>query len=639
MVRQAVTAIVCMALLGACHSGAVGGGTAAPEKNRADIPEKYRWAPEHIYATVNDFETDFSIAQNLVTQVKGFAGSLGSKEQARVALKTYFEAMRLLYNLDTYAGRVRDSDMNNQEAQKLSGRVETLFTQFTAASSYLYPEIQALPDETIRDYLTDPAFNDYRRFIGEARRWKLHTLTPAEEKILAEFFGVGYAPYESYTVFTTADMVRPSFTFSDGTTVRLDDPTYVKYRSMYDTADRARLFEAFWDNYGRYRNTFAKMLTYQTKYYWTDARLRKFNSSLEKKLFEKELPPDFYDNLVAHIRAILPALHEYMALKREILGVDKVRFPDLYVPLTRVQTKEVYPYEKAAETIMRAVEAMPDEFKTAMQQGMTPGSGWIDIYPAKGKADGGYCAGGAYAVHPYILLNWTDDYDSLTTLAHEMGHAMHSYFSNKYQPFPTSDYNLFVAEVASVFNEQMLSAYLLKNAKNTEEKIFFLNQFIETLRGTVFRQTLFAEFEKRFYDIVEKGSPLTPDVLNALYKEINHDYYGAAKGLYEMEDRYAVEWSYIPHFYYNYYVFQYVVGFVGSLTLATKILDGSLPAQQYVENLLMAGGSRPPLEILRAAGVDLMSDEPYLLAEKVFRERLAELRSLLVVQKNAAEKK
>ncbi len=631
--------VICMALVGACRPAAVGEGTAGPERSRADIPDKYKWAPAHIYATQKDFEDDYGIAEKLITQVKGFAGMLGSKEQARVALKTYFEAMRLIYNLDAYAGRVRDSDMNNPEAQKMSGRVENLYTQFAAASSYLVPELQTLPEETIKDYLTDPAFNDYRRFVGEARRWRAHTLTSAEEKVLAEFLGVGYAPYESYTVFTTADMVRPLFTFSDGTTITLDDSMYVKYRSMFDAADRKRLFEAFWDNYGKYRNTFAKMLTYQTKYYWTDARLRKFNSSLEKKLFEKELPPEFYDVLVSHIRTILPALHEYMTLKKDILGVDKVRFHDLYVPLTTVRTKETYSFEKAADIVMAAMAPMPDEFKAAMKQGMTPGSGWIDVYPAKGKADGGYCAGGAYAVHPYILLNWTDDYESLTTLAHEMGHAMHSYFSNKYQPFPTADYNLFVAEVASVFNEQLLSAYLLKNAKSADEKIFFLNQFIETLRGTVYRQTLFAEFEKRFYDIVEKGSPLTPDVLNALYKEINLEYYGAAKGLYEMDDRYAVEWSYIPHFYYNYYVFQYVVGFVGSLTLATKILDGALPSQQYVENLLMAGGSRPPLEILRAAGVDMMSDEPYQLTEKMFRERLNELRGLLTVQKNAQGKK
>jgi len=270
-----------------------------------------------------------------------------------------------------------------------------------------------------------------------------------------------------------------------------------------------------------------------------------------------------------------------------------------------------------------------------MKTGMTPGSGWIDVYPSKGKADGGYCTGGSYSTHPFILLNWTDDYDSLSVLAHEMGHGMHSYFSNKYQPFPNADYNLFNAEVASIFNEQLLTAHLLKNAKSNDEKIFLLDNFIETARGTVFRQMLFAEFEKRFYDVVEAGTPLTPDVMNKMYKEINEEYYGAAKGLYEMEDRYAVEWSYIPHFYYNYYVFQYVVGFVGALTIATKILDGSLPAQKYVEGMLMAGGSKSPLDIFRDAGLDMTSDEPYKLTEKIFKERIAELRKLLLEQKAA----
>lgn len=635
--RTIMIAIMLTALFGACSSAAPQ-GEAAPQKDRSAIPDKYKWNPSHIYAETKDFEVDFETASKLILQLKGFAGTLGNKDSARATLKAYFEGLRLVYNLDTYAGRLKDSDMNVADNQKLAGRVETLYTNFMSAASFLEPEILALPEETVKDYLADESFKDFRRAVSEIVRWKSHTLTAAEEKVLAEFTGVAYAPYESYITFTTADMVRPSFTFTSGETITLDDPMYVKYRSMQDPADRKRLFEAFWDTYGQYKNTFAKTLTYQTKFYVTQGKVKKFGSSLENVLFTKELPPDFYTMLVGHIRSILPALHEYMALKKEILGVDKVRFYDMYVPLTRSGYTEEYSFEKAADIVNAAVAVMPDEYKEAMKKGMTPGAGWIDVYPSKGKADGGYCTGGSYSTHPFVLLNWTDDYDSLSVLAHEMGHAMHSYFSNKYQPFPNADYNLFNAEVASIFNEQLLTAHLLKNAKSDEEKIFLLDNFIEAARGTVFRQMLFAEFEKKFYDIVETGTPLTPDVMNKMYKEVNEEYYGAAKGLYEMEDRYAAEWSYIPHFYYNYYVFQYVVGFVGALTIATKILDGSLPAQKYVEGMLMAGGSKSPLDIFRDAGLDMTSDEPYQLTAKIFKERLAELRKLLMEQKKAVKK-
>ncbi|HNT26667.1 MAG TPA: oligoendopeptidase F [bacterium] len=631
-------AVAAFLSVAACHSSAQQPGAQSQQVDRANIPDKYKWTPSHIYATPQDFEADFDTASKIVLQLKGFSGTLGNKESARTALKTYFEGMRTLYNLETYASRIKDSDMNDVEAQKIAGRVETLFTSFIAAASFLQPEILKLSDETIKDYLADETFKDLRRPLSEMARWKPHTLTVAEEKVLAEFTGTAYGPYEAYTTFTTTDMPRPDITFLNGETVRLDDAMYVKYRTSFDRNDRKLLFESFWDTYGHYQNTFSKTLTYQTKYYTTAARLKKFSSSLESKQFEKELPPDFYDKLIAHIRSILPALHEYMAFRKEMLAVDKVRPYDMYVPLTTAEYKKHYSYEEAADIINAAVSPMTDEFKEAIKKGMTPGSGWVDVYPSKGKADGAYCASGTVTNHPFVLLNWTDDYDSLSTMAHEMGHAMHSYFSNKYQPFPTADYNLFNAEAASIFNEILLSAHLLKNTKDTEERIFLLNNFVEMTRGTVFRQALFAEFEKRFYDVVEQGSPLTPDVMKKLYKEINEEYYGASKGLYEMEDRYAVEWSYIPHFYYNYYVFQYVVGFVAALTLGTKVIEGQIPAAQYVDGLLSAGGSKSPLEIFRDAGIDMTSDEPFKLTEKIFRERLSELRELLKAQKTTSQK-
>jgi oligoendopeptidase F len=547
--------------------------------------------------------------------------------------------MRLIYNLTVYAGLLKDSDMNVAENQTLDGRVETLYTSFESVTSFIEPELLALPEERVKEYLADDSFKDFRRAMSEIVRWKSHTLSVVEEKILAEFTAIGNASNEIYDTFTTTDMPRPSITFSTGETVRLDNSVYFKYRSMQNTADRTLLFEKFWDNYGLYQNTFAKTLSYQTQYYVTEGRVKKFGSSIEKILFEKELPPDFYTKLIGHIRSILPALHEYMALKKEILGLDKVRFQDMYVPLTNGNYDEEYSFEKAAGIVNAAVAVMPDEYREATRAGMTPGAGWIDVYPSKGKSGGGYCTGGSYSTHPFILLNWTDDYDSLTTLAHEMGHGMHSYFSNKYQPFANVDINIFNAEVASVFNEMLLSDYLLKNAKSDEEKIFLLDNFIETTRGTVFRQMMFAEFEKQFYDLVEAGSPLTPDAMNGLYKEINEEYYGAARGLYEMDPRYAVEWSIVPHFYYNYYVFQYVVGYVGGLSLATKILDGSLPARQYVDGMLAAGGSKSPLDILRDAGLDMTSDEPYELTAKVFKERLAELRKLLIEKRDREARK
>ncbi len=622
-----------MAALVACTSQAVKSEAAPVEtvgvKQRSEIPDKYKWNPSHLFKEQAAFDASFVETQALVDKLPTYKGKLADAAVTKEFAETFFGAMERLYALDDYAARNRDSDTTNTFYQGLYGKVEALYTKFLSAASFAEPEILALPQATVEGWKEKPEFAIFKRYLTNIVRWKPHTLTAEEEKVLANFSSVAYASYETYTTFTNADMPKSQLTLSTGEKIVVDDSMYVKYRTLNNRADRKALFETFWKRYDGVKNTASKMLNYQTKYYVTEANTRKFSSSLNKKLFEKELPPEFYEKLIAHVRTILPALHEYVALKKEILGVDKVQFYDMYVPLTNESSAKAYTYEESGKIISDAVTMMPEEFRTAIVTGMTPGSGWIDVYPSKGKADGGYCSSGTKATHPYVLLNWTEDYESLSTFAHEMGHAMHSYFSNNYQPYPTSQYNLFNAEVASIFNEMLLTNHLIKTAKTREEKIFILNHFIEMTRGTVFRQTLFAEFEKKFYDVVEKGEALTPDLLSKMYRDINNEYYGADKGLYNMEDLYAVEWSYIPHFYYNYYVFQYVVGFIGSLTLATKVIEGQIPAQQYVDGLLKAGSSKSPLDILKDAGVDMMSDEPYKLTERVFRERLAELKKLL----------
>lgn len=597
-------------------------------KTRNEMDPKFMWQPKHIYSTEEEIQEDFLIVGNAAVEISNFAGLLNEKDSLLAALKMSTDALRRIMKLESYAHRNRDVDMAAGRWQELAGMVESVQTGLAVASSFLEPELLSYSTELLESFRDDPEFTDYSRYFDALIRNKPHTLSDKEEMILAQFSGLSLAEYEIYSTFASTDMKFPKIEIN-GELTEINMPTYAKYRTSDDRDIRKKVFDAFWKTYDGYKNSIAKMLHYQIKYYSTVAKLRNYSDALESEMNSNELPHGFFHTLRDNIRAILPAFHEYLALKKEVLNIPDQGYHDVYAKMVTGGSNRKFEYNESVELVNKAMCSMTEEYKNMLAQSMDPANGWVDVYPNEGKRSGAYMSGEAYGVHPFVLLNHIDDYNSASTLAHEIGHAMHSYYSNKYQPFEKSQYTIFVAEVASTFNEIMVINHLLDTTVDKEEKKFLLNHFIEMIRSTVFRQMQFAEFEDEIYKKVESGETLTPDFLNNLYGQTLSRYYGEEYGLMEIDELYKNEWAFVPHFYYNYYVYKYVVGFIGALFLAESVRSGKVSPDQYINGFLKAGSSKSPVEILKDAGVDMTSIEPYKLIENVFIEKLKELKELL----------
>lgn len=597
-------------------------------KKREEIDSRNFWQTEHLYKNDEEIANDFSLVEKATAEIAKFAGRLNEKSELLKALRLSSDAMRRLMKLQCYADRNRDVDMSVGKWHELSGVVTAAQTKMAAAGSFMEPELLSYDEKLLLQFRNDPDFSDFSRYFDAILLNKPHTLSPNEEKIMAHFGGISLAEYETYSTFSSTDMKFPEIEI-DGEKMEANIQTYAKYRQSDDRETRKKVFDAFWSTYDSYKNSIAKMLHYQTKYYATVAKIRNYSDALGAEMKANELPFDFYYTLRDNVRAILPALHEYLDLKKKVLKLDEQRYFDVYATMVKSGNSRVFTYDDSKRLVNEAMSCMTPEYREAIAKAMEPENGWVDIYPNEGKVSGAYMEGMAYDTHPYVLLNHIDDYNSASTLAHEMGHAIHSYYSNKFQPFEKSQYTIFVAEVASTFNEIMLINRLLDTTDDKEEKRFLLNHFIEMVRSTVFRQMQFAEFEDAIYKKVESGEVLTPEFLNDTYGKTLSRYYGEEYGLMKIDELYKNEWAFVPHFYYNYYVYKYVVGFIGALSLAEGVRSGKIPAEQYINGFLKAGCSKPPLEILKDAGVDMMSIEPYKLIEKMFVEKLHQLKELL----------
>ena len=597
-------------------------------KKRNEIDAKFIWKPEHIYANEEAVQEDFLIVGSAADQISGFKGHLNDRDSLLAALKMSTDAMRRIMKLESYASRNKDVDMTVGKWQELAGMVVSVQTGLASASSFMEPELLSYSEELLRSFRDDPDFAVYTRYFDALLRNKPHTLSDKEEMIMAQFSGISLAEYETYSTFSSTDM-KFGKAVIEGEEIEINMPTYAKYRISDDRDIRKKVFDSFWQSYDGYKNSITKMLHYQIKYYTTVSKIRNYHDALEAEMNANELPYDFFYTLRDNIRAILPSLHEYLALKKEVLNIPDQGYHDVYAKMVTGASKRKFEYNDAVKIINEAMKPMTEEYRTVLAKSMDPANGWVDIYPNQGKRSGAYMSGEAYDTHPFVLLNHIDDYNSASTLAHEMGHAMHSYYSNGNQPFEKSQYTIFVAEVASTFNEIMLINHLLDTTEDKEEKEFLLNHFIEMIRSTVFRQMQFAEFEDALYKKVESGEALTPDFLNELYGNTLSRYYGEEYGLMTIDPLYKNEWAFVPHFYYNYYVYKYVVGFIGALSLAESVRSGAVPASQYIDGFLKAGTSKPPVEILKDAGVDMTSAAPYKLIEKLFIEKLKALKELL----------
>jgi oligoendopeptidase F len=493
--------------------------------------------------------------------------------------------------------------------------------------SFIEPEILKMDKATIEAYMKKvPRLGVYRQYLNDLLRRKTHTGTESEEKIIADAGLMADAASSINNVFSNAEFPFPEVTLSDGKTVKLDKAAYNLYRQLPNREDRKKVFAAFFGKLNDYRGTFGTQVYAEVKKNMFYAKARKYSSSLESALDASNIPVPVYHSLVDNVNKNLATFHRYLSLRKKILGVDMLHYYDLYPAILKSVDLD-YPVEEAEKHIVDAVAPLGQDYAGVIRKALN--ERWIDMYPNDGKRFGAYSNGGAYDVHPYMLMNYNGKYNDLSTLIHELGHTMHSYLSNMKQPYPTANYPIFVVEVASTFNEALLIDYMLKSIKDDNVRLSLLGNYLDGLRGTVFRQTQFAEFELRMHEVVEKGGTLTGDTLNELYTEITRKYYGHDKGVCIVDDEIKAEWALIPHFFYNFYVYQYSTAFTASAALSEQVLAGDKAATERYLAFLSSGGSDYAINLLKRAGVDMTTSLPLELTVKKMNRVMDDMEAIL----------
>lgn len=590
---------------------------------RSEIAEQDKWAIHDIYATDELWEADLQKAKDLIPTVSAFAGKLGGSAQNLLDYMKLTEEIAVLADaLGNYAMRRSDEDARVSKYQAIVGSLMSTYVALEAASSFSTPEIMAISDETMEKFYAElPELERYRRYLNNIRRRRAHVLTPAEEKLLAAAGEMANAPDTIYGMFNDADVTFPDAIDSEGNHHPLSQGTYISYMESSDRALRKSAFENLYRTYGSYKNTISAILSAQVKQLQFFADARKYSSAMEASLDATNVPTSVYTNLIEAVHKNMDKMYRYVALRKKLLGVDELHMYDIYTPLVEDVAKKAS-IDEAKQTVYDALAPLGEEYRKVLKQGFD--SRWIDIYENAGKRSGAYSAGAR--VHPFVLLNYTGTLDSQFTLAHEMGHAMHSYLSNHTQTPLDADYVIFVAEVASTCNEALLMEYLLGKTTDKKERAYLINHFLEQFRTTLYRQTMFAEFELNIGKMAQEGTSLTPDVLNAEYRRLNRLYFGEEVVL---DDEIDMEWMRIPHFYYNYYVFQYATGYAAAIALSRRILrEGESAVKDYL-GFLSGGCSKSPIDLLRGAGVDMSTTAPVEEALKLFDELIGEMEQLM----------
>lgn len=590
---------------------------------RSEIAEQDKWAIHDIYATDELWEADLQKAKDLIPTVSAFAGKLGGSAQNLLDYMKLTEEIAVLADaLGNYAMRRSDEDARVSKYQAMVGSLMSTYVALEAASSFSTPEIMAISDETMEKFYAElPELERYRRYLNNIRRRRAHVLTPAEEKLLAAAGEMANAPDTIYGMFNDADVTFPDAIDSEGNHHPLSQGTYISYMESSDRALRKSAFENLYRTYGSYKNTISAILSAQVKQLQFFADARKYSSAMEASLDATNVPTSVYTNLIEAVHKNMDKMYRYVALRKKLLGVDELHMYDIYTPLVEDVAKKAS-IDEAKQTVYDALAPLGEEYRKVLKQGFD--SRWIDVYENAGKRSGAYSAGAR--VHPFVLLNYTGTLDSQFTLAHEMGHAMHSYLSNHTQTPLDADYVIFVAEVASTCNEALLMEYLLGKTTDKKERAYLINHFLEQFRTTLYRQTMFAEFELNIGKMAQEGTSLTPDVLNAEYRRLNRLYFGEEVVL---DDEIDMEWMRIPHFYYNYYVFQYATGYAAAIALSRRILrEGESAVKDYL-GFLSGGCSKSPIDLLRGAGVDMSTTAPVEEALKLFDELIGEMEQLM----------
>lgn len=593
----------------------------------AAAPVEQTWDLTDLYADDDAFGRAKADLERRIATLDRWRGELLDRGETLADALEGIEAARKNYALlRSYASLKSDLDTRVAARQAMREGVELLGTTFSKQIAWLRPELLAAAPERIEELIaSEPRLAPFTFFLRDLMRYRPHVLAPGEEGILAEAGLLTRTAGSLFEVLTNVDLPRPELTLSGGETIRVDPVTVARHRSTPVRDDRRALFRAYFGAYAAFRETLGHNLFAGVKSHLFRARVRRHDGCLEAALFDDNVPVKVYHGLIAHVREHLPLLGRYFELRRRALGLERLEYTDLHCPLTRAEPRRFTP-DEAQRLLLDSLEPLGDGYKTALTGAF--GSRWVDWHPAEGKRPGAYSSGWAYDHHPFVLMNFVGDFESVSTLAHEMGHAMHSHFSNLHQPFATADYSIFVAEVASTLNENLLSARAIELADDREQRLFLLASYLDGIRATLFRQTMFAEFELRIHEAAERGEVLTGEAMDALYLQLLRDYHGGSDGVL-VDDAFAVEWAAIPHFHYDFYVYQYATGIVAATALAEAILANEPRAQQRYAAFLSSGGSAHPLELLRRAGVDLETAQPYRAAFAGVARKLDQLEELL----------
>lgn len=591
---------------------------------RSEIAEADKWALEDLFLTDADWEAAVKQLEEQLAQLKGYAGKVSASADALYAYLTLAdETENLFEKVLVYSNEKMHEDMGNSTYQGYAAQAQAAATRLSAAEAFFEPELLAMEESRLQGFFKeDPKLEKYRLLIDRIWRRKEHTLSAAGEEILAKTYETATAPDDIFSMFNDADAKFGTIRDENGKEVELTHGRFGGFMESSDRRVRKEAFEALYQTYDQFKNTLAATYSANVKKAKFYADVRKYPSALAAALAPGNIPTEVYDNLIETVHRFLPAMYRYVALRKRALGVEELHMYDVYVPLVADQTKKI-PFAEAKEIVKRGLAPMGEEYVSHLEEGFD--HRWIDVYENRGKRSGAY-SWGAYGTHPYVLLNYQGKLDDVFTLAHEMGHALHSWYSNANQPYVYSGYLIFVAEVASTCNESLLMQYLLKESKDKKEKAYLLNHFIDQFKGTLFRQTMFAEFEKITHEMYAKGESLTAERLCAVYMDLNRKYFGE-----EMvsDPQIALEWARIPHFYTEFYVYQYATGFSCAIALSKRILEmGEAGVADYMK-FLKGGCSKDPIELLKMAGVDISTPKPVEDALQLFEELVSELEELL----------
>ena len=592
-------------------------------RKRSEIPVEDTWAIEDLFTSDEAWEQALAELDKEKDVLVAFAGHLGDSGENLLAYLTKSEQLdSLIGRLANYCMRQSDVDTRNATYQAMVGKFMSVAVALGSATSFETPEIMAISDETLDNfYAACPGLERYRRYLTNLRRRKEHILSPAEEKLLAAAGEMAQAPDNSYGMFADADLTFADALDADGGTHPVTQGSFVACMESTDRTLRKNAYESIYNGFGAFKNTAAGLLNAQNKQLKFFAEARKYPNAFEAALDRTNVPTSVYLNLIEAVHNNLDKMHRYVRLRKKLLGVDELHFYDVYAPLVADVDKKI-PFAESKQTVYDSLAPLGEDYRKILKEGFD--SRWIDVYENEGKRSGAYSAGAE--VHPYVLLNYTGTLDSQFTLAHEMGHALHSYLSNKTQNPIDAHYVIFVAEVASTCNEALLMEYLLGKTTDKKERAYLINHFLEQFKGTLFRQTMFAEFELNIGRMVQAGQTLTADALCAEYRRLNEMYFGPDM---IVDDHIAVEWARIPHFYYNYYVFQYATGYSAAIALSRRILAEGEPAVRDYLNFLSGGCSKSPIDLLKGAGVDMTSEKPVAQAMELFGQLLDEMEALV----------